>query len=137
MSSASSAPLPDPRSRDVRLIDGGTRWECTRCHVSADRFALLAHSAGCSVPLEVERARAWSLAPLAVRLYGLLRRHCDATGVNWYAPQEVLRDLQREIEKELDPETRRQMALLGIESRQLCADLSTEDDPPWMRDPEE
>jgi hypothetical protein len=39
--------IVDPRSRNVRTIDGGNRWECTRCLASADLLADLAHETMC------------------------------------------------------------------------------------------
>lgn len=55
--------------------------------------------------------------PLSVKVYWLLRAGSDASGVNWYEPQELLRAVQREVELALDSETRAKLAASGFDVR--------------------
>lgn len=69
-----------------------------------------------------------------LRIYAILRTNCDASGINWYGPQGVLRAVQLEVEKELDSTTREKLAAAGFDVRGETLD-APEHDPPWMRDP--
>ena len=71
--------------------------------------------------------------PLSVKVYWLLRAGSDASGINWYEPQRLLRAVQREVELALDTETRAKLAASGFEVRGEAE--SPEHDPPWMQDP--
>ncbi len=125
--------------------------KCPGCGALAPDLTSMAHAPTCIHPLRqiakwafrgVERKPytaptvtdvgppAWP--SVALRVYAILRRNCDASGVNWYSPQGVLRSIQREVEKELDTETRAKLASAGFDVRGEAE--SPENDPPWMRD---
>lgn len=101
-------------------------------------FRVVMHLIGCEPPTRPARKPYTAPTvrdvepPLSLRLYAILRRESDATEVNWYSPNSVLRDIQREVEKELDSETRAKLAAAGFDVRGK-AELP-EHDPPWMRD---